>query len=60
MAFKQSLTLKGTWKNVYFQEDDLIDSESGEILDLIAIFKEKYGDKEFSITSNYKEDTELE
>lgn len=60
MAYKQNTSIKGVYKKCFIEEGRLIDGETGEAIDLIKDFTERFEDNEFSITAAYKEDVELD
>ena len=58
-AFKKTESIQGKWKSLQCVEEGLVDTETGEIIDIYEILKKQYGDKEFSLTTSYKSDTDL-
>ena len=58
-AFKKTESIQGKWKSLQCVEEGLADTETGEIIDIYEILKKQYGDKEFSLTTSYKSDTDL-
>ena len=60
-TFKETTTIQGKWKSLLCTEDGFADTETGEEVDIHSILLKQYGtDKEFSLTTAYKSDTDLD
>ena len=59
--FKRTTTTKGTLKNICVHEGSFMDSETGDVVDLAAIFEKIYGeDVDFTLTTTLKTDEDLD
>lgn len=60
-SFKKTETIQGKWKSLQCTDEGIIDTETGEIVDIHAILLKQYGtDTEFSLAASYKSDVELD
>lgn len=59
ITVKKKTTWNGKVKNLCFNEGKIVD-ENGEIVDIMDILEQFYGDKVFEITVSAKEEEELE
>ena len=57
--FTKTKNIKGVFKNVVINEGQFVDEDSGEVLDIISLLKDVYGETAFDITTNLKIDEEL-
>lgn len=59
ITVKKKTTWNGKVKNLCFNEGKIVD-ENGEIVDIMDILEQFYGDKVFEIAVSAKEEEELE
>lgn len=59
-TFQKTTTTKGKFKNIIACEDGtFMDDESGELIDLVTILHEKYGNSPFELVTSLKEDEDI-
>ena len=60
-SVKKSESTKATWKALKIVDGELLDAETGEVIDnIIDILGKYFKDSEFSLTATYKLDVELD
>lgn len=59
-VFKKTTKLTGKFKELQIVDDKFVDPEFGEVVDLLGVLKDIYGDATFSITTAYSAEEEVE
>lgn len=57
--FNKVETVKGKFTGVVVKDNELVDAETGEVIDIIKILGQIYNDDEFDISTSSKNDVEL-
>lgn len=57
--FNKVETVKGKFAGVVVKDNELVDAETGEVIDIIKILGQIYNDDEFDISTSSKNDVEL-
>lgn len=58
--FNKIETIKGKISGVVIRDGSFVDSESGEVIDVTKMLSQVYGDEPFDISTNAKQDVELD
>ncbi len=57
--FKKTVSINGKYKSLVISDGNLINTEDGEVIDLIAVLSQIYGDEPFALSTSSKADEEL-
>lgn len=58
-GFKKTTSTSGKIKNVVVHEGSFVDEETGDVIDLVKILGDVYGDQPFDLSASAKVELEL-